>query len=45
LFDIFLVPVVSIVFKGDVEAIENIYYDLQARIPVILIGVNQFKLK
>jgi hypothetical protein len=37
----FLVPAVTIVVEGGRDTIANMYYDLRANIPVVIIDVSQ----
>jgi hypothetical protein len=37
----FVVPVVTIVVEGGKDTITNMYYDLRANIPVVIIDVSK----
>ena len=38
---VFLVPAVTIVVEGGKDTITNMYYDLRANIPVVIIDVSR----
>ena len=40
---LYLVPVVTIVVEGGRDTITNMYYDLRANIPVVIIDVSKMK--